>query len=474
MKKQLLAACLALSLIASPIANAELNYQNLSGTTLATAGALGAYMGLATGTAIAMTGGLALGLVGAAILIDNALSENSNRTNTAITIELNPNVPFTTPAGWTAATGTNKQPNPPGTIARTLYYSNVNVSYSSAPEYFHTTKEAACKFVADSQTPPGGSNTVKHDPATDSCTGNYYRADGSLAGTRNAVGYYPGQPPCPAGYTVTNTSTCTLQTASQVIKPKQGKTQIVRSGNTFVQDAQINPSDKLPSTVVNATSNKVTVNDQNGNTTTVEINADGTTTITRNTINGDGTSTSVKTKLSAPDSNGNTTVEGQSQEKLAGTGTQTTNNTNNYTSSGGGTGTPIDISSLNKESTQAQINTKLGDIKAQLQRDLYCDDCILPQDKTAEQKATIDAEIKKTTDSLEAITADQENFKGLDWADWIPEFPTGSCSPFTGQVLGHQITWDVCPYVAKINELIGWLMNIFAAWTITGMFFRRD
>lgn len=466
--KKLLAITLSLLLTYLPVqqAQAALDYQNLSGTTLATAGSMGVYMGLATGTAIAVTGGLALGLVGAAILIDNALSENSNSSNTALTIELDPNKPFITPSGWTAPTGTNKQPTPPtnGGPAVLSYVMPSGIP-EAAKQTFTDITQAANFLISYNNTYNGQNFSLVSVNATNSSF--VYQ---NHTGSQNT---YTMNRTCPAGYS-NATATCTLATPTAVIKPKVGRQQIVRQGNTFVQDAQINPSDKLPATVANVTSNKVVVNDSNGNTTTVEINSDGSTTITRNTVNGDGTSTSTKTKLSAPDASGKTVVEGQSTEKVAGSGTQTTNNTNNYSSSGGGTGTNIDISSLNKEATQAQINAKLGDIKTTLEENLHCDDCTLPEDKSAEEKAAIEAEIKKSTDTLENAVNDYGLFKDMGWSNWIPEFPTGSCSPFTGTVMTKQVTWDICPYVAKLNELIGWLFNLFGAWTLTSMFFRKD
>lgn len=84
------------------------------------------------------------------------------------------------------------------------------------------------------------------------------------------------------------------------------------------------------------------------------------------------------------------------------------------------------------------------------------------------------AENKKITDMLDDSVGSYNNFKLLDWSTWVPQLPAAGCSPITGHVMGKPITIDFCAKVAMLNELIGWLLSVFALWSVVSMLFRKD
>lgn len=84
------------------------------------------------------------------------------------------------------------------------------------------------------------------------------------------------------------------------------------------------------------------------------------------------------------------------------------------------------------------------------------------------------AENKKVTDMLDDSVGSYNNFKLLDWSTWVPQLPAAGCSPITGHVMGKPITIDFCAKVAMLNELIGWLLSVFALWSVVSMLFRKD
>ncbi len=462
--KRLLISFLILAVINLP---AQANTQQAVGTGGLVVGSMGVYMAVATGTVIAATGGLAIAAIGAAILISNASSPPSNSSSAPIQIDLNPNVPLKTPEGWTSPTSGSTQPTPPNSQSANRLFAD---GFSG---FIHSTDTAACNsFVAhmNANPPASGmtytfSSVTQFSDTTSRCFANWTRPSTGESGSTDQ--YMSSVSSCPNGYTASSydsnnqPATCALNSPETVAKPETNQDRIQRVGNTFQRDPKQNPADTNPTTAVNVTSNTVTVNGADGSKTVVTINPDGTSNVTTTAPNvNDSNSTKTSTDFSAPNGDGNVSVIGKTSQQTTGQGTANT---------GTGEG-QLDISSLNKEVTQKSIDTTLKDIKTSLD----CDSCTLPTDKTPEQKAQIDSEIKKTTDSLDGAVSDYGLYKDLGWSTWVPTFPSGSCTPFTFRVVTQTVSWNFCPKIAMLNELLGWLMSLFGAWTITSMFFKKD
>lgn len=448
MKNKILIISLILSLIISPIIRADLNIQNLAGSTIASAGALTVVMAVTAGTlGLPISAGLAVGALGVAILFDNKNKPIPSTTNAPIQIRLNPKVPLITPTGWTPASGSNIQPTPPNTSAATGSFNITGVSGQ------FTNPLAACTAFNQAFAPGTTSTVNAVQPFTCQRNGvNQQSINGTYA--------------CPTGYSLNpaNSSSCNLQAPTLVIKPIQGQMVVTRNGDNFVIDPQINPADRLPSTVVNVTSKVATITDQDGNTTKTTINTDSSSTVVNTSTNTTNNTTNIKTiNYSAPDpSTGDVTVLGTNDAAGTGTGNAVTATPTQAA--------PLDISSLNKESTQQNIKSEL----VKLNDYMKCDNCVLPENLSVQNKQKLNDEIKKSVDELDKATDDYNNFKNFGWTTWVPTFPTGSCSPMVGSIRSQNVSWNFCPYVAQINQLLGWLLNLFGAWTITGMFFRRE
>jgi len=452
--KKLIVLTLGLALITS--AKADIDAANLTGTSLAGAGALSVFMGVTAGAAIAVSGGLALGVLGAAILIKNGTSPPSTPIGSPIQIRLNPKVPLITPEGWISPTGSAIQPTAPSTGTLHDGFTFNFITY---------TTETAVRTAVLSATPAGHHAIYTIDPYdSDLMHVDKYNSSDEYIGSSA----YRATKTCDTGYTIAGTApsqTCNLSDTTAVIKPKKGVQEIIRKDdNTFQTDPQINPSDVLPSSIVNVTSDTVETHDATGASSKVKLNSDGTSEVTLKTPNTDGTTTINKTTFSAPDSStGESAVTGTSKSIVQGTGTEETTDP----------ATGLDISSLNKEATQQQIKDKLTSIESQLK--CTGPDCEQPANEHTTQKADVDAEIKKVTDKLAEYGEGGETIEDTyGWSDWVPEFPTSSCTPITGNIRGESVSWDLCPYIGKLNELIGWLMSVFGAWTITGIFFKRS
>lgn len=91
--------------------------------------------------------------------------------------------------------------------------------------------------------------------------------------------------------------------------------------------------------------------------------------------------------------------------------------------------------------------------------------------KDVEDKKT--AMNKSITDITDAIPNDYAASKD-NWFSWVWSPPVGECSPYEGNVHGNSVTWDICPYIAKTRDVIGWLFALYGFWTVHNQMFRKD
>lgn len=355
----------------------------------------------------------------------------------------------------------------------TYHYSDPSQYFqivTSCPSGTHLNNAGSCDFdnqCADKQGTSAGVAYVSSGtslPTTTaqlkSCTGGCETVPTSLANTSHAY-MNAGSPNI--YYSANLMFTGALCTVGTVVSDSVAPTDSCASGdvaikingkNSCVTPDPVSPVVKavLP-TVTNSKPNPQTNPPTSTTTTTTNpVNPTTPSTQTTNTYTYD-TSTGAVTSVSSS----NTTV---------------VNNTYNTPTDGVPSSDPLDISSLSKEVTQAGIHSDTTSIL----NEIKCTDCVLPSDTTQANKDLINAETKKTTDMLTNVaTTDYEHFENdLGWTTWVPTFPTGSCTPFIFNVLTQTVHWDFCPYIAKLNELLGWLFALFGAWTITAMFFGKE
>ena len=459
--KKIIATISILATLHIPQAQATFS-QGDAGAALTGLGASGVFLALAGGSALLATGGIPLAALGIALLINEQNGTSSTTANSPIVIQLNPNTPLVTPAGWTPPATGQKQPTPPNNETPSTVY-RVATTPDSGADLPRTTKELACQAYVGQriQSETILSAVNNNDTSCTMTTANR---------TRTPVGYNATNT-CNTGYTYQSTgNTCALSNATLVKKPIKNKVEVVRTANEFTIDPQINPADIPPITQLEVTPTKVTAKSANGNKLETTINPDGTSQLKQTTINNTTNTTNITTtNFSAPDSNGNITTTGSTTNNYNGTGTA--QDTTALPTTAPGTSPTLNLpTDYNRESTQQQIKTDITTIKDYLK----CDDCELPAEETEENRTKITDEIKKSTGMLEKVDEDYSSFKDMGWSTWVPTFPSSTCTPLDGTIAGQNVSWDFCPHIANLNSLLGWLMNIFGAWTITGMFFRKE
>jgi len=58
--------------------------------------------------------------------------------------------------------------------------------------------------------------------------------------------------------------------------------------------------------------------------------------------------------------------------------------------------------------------------------------------------------------------------EGWGFGSILPQ--AGSCAPFTATLVGVPVSLDLCPAVAMIRMLLGWLTYIATAWMVFRIF----
>lgn len=358
--------------------------------------------------------------------------------------------PLETPTDYTAPVNNNAQPAPPSSVPPINVFRN---SYAATTYSSRDGAAAAACSQAGKTFDHYGTPSGDQWPVFCTGSGNQYGAAWTVQG-------------CSAGYTVSGSS-CALSDAALVLKPADGRCQVLASVSGFAVDPQDPECGQLASKGINVSPTEI-VYGKPGELTNGKIvrNADGSRTVTYSKVNSDNKTTTINTYnfLPAdPVAGTNASVTGTSVVVVNGTGSAVTS-------------TPADAASLdfpddyNREATQGQIKTGVDALHADLDSSGYT----MPQAETYTPVQLSIIENKKITDALDGSVNDYNNFKLLDWSTWIPVFPTASCSPFTGSVMGRTVTIDLCPKIAMMNELIGWLFSVFAAWSVVHLLFRKD
>lgn len=99
--------------------------------------------------------------------------------------------------------------------------------------------------------------------------------------------------------------------------------------------------------------------------------------------------------------------------------------------------------------------------------------------------APIDPSIKANTDKDIADKGIASSFTDIpnkfasdkaSWFSWVWTPPVGACTPstYTGSVHGYTVAFDICPWVANIRDVIGFLFALFGAMNIYGNLFRKQ
>lgn len=367
--------------------------------------------------------------------------------------------PLDTPAGYTPPANNNAQPTPPGTVPGTpvLVWATGNTS-NQPSQVAACTAEAAYQGKVFHSVDAGGFCMYMHASAGLLSYAYSYSSSGGYS--------------CLAGYTVSG-SNCLLSNAALVMKPADGRCQILASVSGYSVDPQDPECGQLASKGINVLPGEITFG-KPGELTNGKItrNGDGSRTATYSKVNSDNKTTTITTYnfLPAdPVAGTNATVTGSSTVVVNGTGSAAA------PASAAPSAPPIDFpDDYNREVTQAGIKTNTDEMKINLEKiknDSDADAYVMPV-PTATPAELVAAENKKITDELDLSVQAYNNFKLLDWSTWIPVLPAAGCSPITKNIMGKSFTWDLCPKIALLNELIGWLLAVFAGWSVVSLMFR--
>lgn len=84
-----------------------------------------------------------------------------------------------------------------------------------------------------------------------------------------------------------------------------------------------------------------------------------------------------------------------------------------------------------------------------------------------------DAKSKNLTDMTTAIEAAKTAVADKSgWFSWVWTPPFGACTPMSSTYRGYAIGWNLCPSIAIITDIFGWLLALFSAITIYGQIFK--
>lgn len=415
-------------------------------------------IGTAATAPVSVTAGviLTVGMVVAAIYFNNGSGLPNNQQQKVLT---GSNVPNSAPVNWTPPVSPALDPTPPAVVSPIVIYiagASGEFRGTDALSIAIASKGWWCANPASGC--QDGSISITDETSTAFTMKGYNEPQ---VGWK--TGYGTKSNGCPVGYTLSG-SNCNLTNALLVPLPSTDFPTARPTAGANPVLAPVTGSAALPvstgvQTGINSQQQPVSISvnplpQPNGQT--------GTTIKTATQLIDPNGATYTKTQTFTTDENGvvQSVVTTVLPTDLAGA-----------VQTGGGVIPPtIDFpNDYNREITQGEIKVGVDTLHGDLDSSAFSqpDAGNLPADLAS-------AENKKITDELGAIAVSYDNFKLLDWSTWIPVLPASTCSPFTGVVLGRPVSIDICPKVALLNELIGWLLAVFAAWNVIMMAFRKD
>jgi hypothetical protein len=375
--------------------------------------------------------------------------------------------PLPTPPGWTPAVPPSIQPGPPmdGGPVVNLYSMPGNPCPASSVGDL-----ASCMAAAYNS-----ANAYQGVSATFTCSSSnctYHPISSGWDGGVRDLGAPVMSFGCKAGYGVSGAN-CVLIDYSAVMKPPSGTCNILRSGSGYAVDPK-SPDCKaggLPALAgagggFAVLASNVIITNADGRRAVSVINGDGSIDITISTPNTTAspaltrtTNVHISPPLVAPDALGNpvggTVVQGVQTGDTAGVGTL-------------GTNIPIVPvvppiqfpTDYNREVTQGQMRDALT----------------ATQDLSTVQPLVDDA--GGATSGVVGLLPSVPDMEGAEtsipWLQWANPLSAYSCTPMTGTIKGHAISWDFCPSVAILRDILGWLFAVYTAWELQHLIFRKS
>ena len=310
----------------------------------------------ATGLALSTWAAIAAGI--GALLYTVGLTDGGG--NVFLKVRVNPNAPQDVPAGWSAANPASADPIPPSSSpSQTMYCGQGTPSWCAvnAPVFLATTEMGAAQLICN-----GTANVVvSNGNHSYSC----YYPSGAYGGSTFTV---LSGPVCSTGYSSDGAGGCTLTSPSSVPYPADNRCGLKISGGVMSYDSR-DPDCASPTPGILSADGKTLQVTSGGNRVQVQINADGTVSVTQWAANSDGTTTINGLKAGNPTSSGSSAIQSSTQSTTTATGQDAFNQTPSAQQSNFPDDYARDATVQAGNRTLTQIDTKLADIKDKLTSD---------------------------------------------------------------------------------------------------------
>lgn len=366
---------------------------------------------------------------------------------------------------------------PPTTGTTTRVPASVAYVHSNCPKATGTTPLEACAAVTTCGYQVGRTATLVESSACHYYSASpYYDSNwGTALGTLTCPegGTRSGNEclitsTCPSGYALTS-GTCQLTDSPKVQWPSDGvATYVPRVGDNGVyswwpserdpdQGTYLPSNLQTPAAINQALQSPDIFTDPDGNAVTQSFTptTDGGYQLRQSIQHAGATQTYTTTNILTVNNAGNVT----NISTVTNNGPITANNSG----SAPAVVLPTDYS---RESTQKAIQTDVNKLAtgqgAQDAPDFK---------KDVEDKKT--AMDKGITDFTDAIPGQFAESKG-NWFSWVWSPPVGVCTPYQGSIHGKSVSWNICPYIANVRDVIGWLFALYGAWVVYNQMFKRE
>ena len=372
-------------------------------------------------------------------------------------------VPTNLPVGWTSVRNSDGTftVTPPSVVASSVYAyrtSGQSINYPS--------QQASCN--AQMTTISGGYamyNVLNGGGTICDVYYNYAPYIGQLAGEYTIIPIAS----CPAGYTLSGSS-CNLSNSSLVMYPSDGVPTLKATPSGFIPDSRDPDTSDLPS-IQNP--QVLTGNDSSGNPIrqTISIAADGSLTLTteQQTIGADGSTVTYKQTMTfnpqgkVVDSSAATYPGSLSQQ--GGTNTNPIDTSANL---------PVDYARTGEAQSAANsINTTLGGKLDTIHNDL--NPAGVP---TATANPALDSAMTArdlVPDDIAGIPAAPSP---VEAPSLFQPFTPAACQPLSWtfsppHVPAQTVTYNICPKVDTIRNVLSWCLYLITAGLLFQMFTRR-
>ena len=329
---------------------------------------------MASGAALSTWAAIAAGV--GAMAYSVGLTDGSG--SVFMNVPVNPSAPQAVPSGWTANSDPSQPPMPPATNPGQTSYcfsaassvcSPTNTQSGLDSAWLQHLNASSGRSCLDAFGQGSGTTSYNAYPGA----GGYYQECGCgfCSGPLARPTDYSQATTCSAGYTGAGGGSCALSDPNAVPYPPDNRCGLKFSGGTMSFDSRDPDCTGAPAGVVSTDGKTVQVT-SGGSRVQVQVNTDGSVTVTQWSPTSSGTTQINSVTTGSPSAPGSSTVQSSSQSTTSATGQAAFSQSPSATTSSG-SGFPDDYA---RDATVAagnvrlgQIDSKLADIKTKLSSD---------------------------------------------------------------------------------------------------------